>query len=66
MSLLRTVFGLLLLSLLLAFTWPASAALAAESQCVVCHTSGAKLINLTRELAAGKPAASSPLSEGEG
>jgi hypothetical protein len=45
---------------------PAVASAAERSQCVICHTSGARLIQITRQLAAERPAAASAESEGEG
>jgi len=46
--------------------FPPSASAAERSQCVICHTSGARLIQITRQLAAERPAAAPPASEGEG
>jgi hypothetical protein len=38
----------------------------AVSRCVACHTSGAKLITVTRQLAASRPEVAPAKSEGEG
>jgi hypothetical protein len=61
-------FLLIMVSLIIAVfaIFPFKSSADNESQCVECHTSAGKLINITREIAKTNPEAVSTFQEGEG